>query len=162
METIHLSKNNIVHKVFRWSERLSASFRGRCYPYESNLTNLCYLMRRIFVYTPLILLLQVISVIAPIYALCVYPAMHYGASYWMISGGIIGFIVVIIGLLFLCFEISDHVNRKKAINGVLKQRKPKKKKREPNFLDVFLAYLIAKKRELICPFVELGDDDETN
>lgn len=168
--TITLRKNeSIVAAWYIWAETLMHRFHGwhltRDWA-DAHPTNLCYLFRRVFIYTPLILLMQLATILAPVYALVIYPMHRIGthSGWWLplawIGGGVVVILLVIAGLT----ELKDYIDGRAAEKWKQRrepnmyQGKPRKPLAFFQLVSFCFDYLAAQKAK-ICPLITVVDEE---
>ena len=114
---IKLKRDLTITKLYIWAEILYHRFHGywidEDHMREDELqTNRCYFIRRVFIYTPLILLMQLAAVFAPVYALVIYPMHRIGHGWWHLLMWITVIAILALGVMLLWkFLIRREVKR---------------------------------------------------
>ena len=133
-------------RVYFWSLDILGEFTGNKYSRER--TNLCQLFRTIFVYTPLVLFLNLLFWAAVVCFLFVSPVIMYGT--WMALVWQSGIIIAMALAIWagVCLVERYQQRRDRCPEVVLRKQKPQ----------VIRRWLKAKK-ERICPLIEFVDSE---
>ncbi|MEW6408102.1 MAG: hypothetical protein AB1465_05425 [Patescibacteria group bacterium] len=148
-------------KAFFWSLGIIDKFTNHEYysqrqKYESG-TDLCHLIRVIFVYMPLVFLLHLSLFAAGVLFCLVLPIIWFGIKgYFIILGVVAGLIVSVIlfgGVLVLFNKIIEK------IKGSTRTEKSESVEEDSKNLSVIKLWLQAKK-DKICPIVVFRNSSE--
>lgn len=147
-------------RLFFWSLDIWNSFRDD-YRYdrsrvEERGTNLCFFMKVVFFYMPLVFLLHAVFAAAAIASLTALPMYLFGG---IVYGWTLVAITAVIGAIWVVkMEMRQAALRKAQVELVRRKREKQlategtKKPRSPGFFEVLWAYLAASKKK-ICPLI---------
>ena len=150
---MNISKESSMGKLFFWALGICEKFTDRSLEYKfRNQTNLCHFVRTVFVYTPIILLLQLLFWVGAVTCLIVVPAYMFGfAGFLKTTGLVLAGIVLVILLLFLIFLIGEGYSRTRNWISDFKHGR----KRAPTPLSITVDWVKAKKQK-ICPIIRFS------
>jgi len=142
--------------LFFWSLGIWGAFRDNNYLYnrsrmEERGTNLCFFIRVMVVYMPLVLLLHATFVTMAVASLIALPIYLFGG---IVYGWTLAAIMAVIGTIWGVKVALRRVARRERKQHERKQPAAKvaKTPRGPGFFEVLWAYLVAAKKK-ICPSV---------
>lgn len=159
---MRLDRSQWFVKLFFWSLGIWDEFTGhnRKNQCEMNGTNLCFFIRVMLVWAPLVLLLHVVLFGSTIYILTVLPITLFGGSSYFAA--IATLILLIMGIK----RVHEYMKQRNEIKRSERVRKwneeyfnpletspwVQESERRHGFIEVILLWLMAKKK-LICPGV---------
>ncbi|MDO8655467.1 MAG: hypothetical protein Q7R48_03615 [bacterium] len=154
---MELNRNVWYVQLFFWSLRIYGAFRKdfwnrrRFDPEEvaRNGTNLCFFMRVIIVYVPLILLSHAALFVAAAASVTLVPISFFGAAAY---GRTLVFLAATAAIIFLIIKMITFAQRHKPAKQTPKKRPVAKQPTGPSFLEVSWAYVVAVKRK-VCPLI---------
>lgn len=150
-------------RLFFWSLGIWGAFRDGDYRYDRSYVeergaNLCFFIRVMVVYTPLVLLLHAAFAAAAVASLTALPIYFFGGIAY---GWTLATIVVVIGTIWgvkvalrrrAAWREHTHVKFVERKREARPETEATETPRGPGFFEVLLAYLVAAKKK-ICPSI---------
>lgn len=148
-------------KLYFWALRVWHGFVDRA-EYQtsrySKRTNLCYYIRVIVLWVPLVVLSYVAVLGGITYALFILPVKLFGLrEFWTVVGVIALVVGIIVGIVFLASLFVRGVRRAVRFPlDYLEQRQEQKREAgKPSFASLIKEWIVAKKQK-ICPLINFG------
>ena len=170
---MNLNRNVWYVHLFFWSLGIWGAFRdndGRydCSRMEDRGTNLCFFVRVLVVYMPLVLLLHVVFAGVLVASLTVLPVYLFGSIAY---GWTLASTAVVVGTFWgvgVALRYAKHAARRKPAQVKVVELKHEEKlapkaaeaPKGPSFFEVLWAYLVAAKKK-ICPLITFIASKET-
>ena len=148
-----INKESFMGKLFFWALGICEKFTGshlEC-KYHSQ-TNLCHFVRVVFVYAPIILLLQILFWAGAITCLIVVPTQLFGFIGFLKSTGLILLLITLSTIVPLLIFVLVPEGYKKAGNWF---HDIKYGKNAPTFWTIMSEWVKAKKQK-ICPIIRFS------
>lgn len=142
-----LDKNDWKTRLFRWALSVWDEFRG-AHTFMEDGTNLCFFVRTICVWMPMVLALHLAVLGAAIWCVAVFPITAFGVGAWLLT---LGGIALFFGACYGAHRLDERAKAKRAAQG--EQPKPKKARRVktgPSAWSLIWLWLKSQKRK-VCP-----------
>lgn len=171
---MELNPNSWYVRLFFWSVGIWGAFLDKEYRYvpddlRERGTNLCFFVRVMVVYMPLVLLLHAAFVVAAVVSLTALPIYLFGSiAYGWTLAAIAAVIVAILGVkrmlglraLLRAIEQERAQREKRFVEQEREERSVvTEAPKGPSFFEVLWAYLVAGKKK-ICPSVTFLNPQE--
>lgn len=154
---MNLDNNNRMTRLYLWSLGIVSKFLDRRY-YEDKYnerTNLCHFVRVIFLYMPLILLVQVLMILFSILAVVLLPIYLFGAGWYF--GTTIG-AGIVVGAIFIIRWNKEAIKEAIAYYHSrprdVVESKARLVQEGPGLVDIIILWLKAQKQR-VCPIINI-------
>jgi uncharacterized membrane protein len=142
---------------FFWSLGIWEEFNEtyQAHSVEINGTNLCFFVRTIVLYVPVVLLSHAIAFGLCLLAFVVAPIMMFGGRYYAYGvGAIVAIVAVLFGAVFFYEYVQNKKDAKREWNGQRVRRTPSA--REPSFGKLLWDWAVAQKQK-VCPMITFSN-----
>lgn len=167
---MNLSNSNWSVRLFFWSLNIINEFTNFYYDtptIKHKGTNLCFFMRSIIVYLPLIFIAHLICLLLIANTLIIYPIHLMGVNNFekLLVDIFIGIVITLI-IYIIFILISNSLDMLPTIPKLhwpkVLKRKPKQPiNRGPSFSYLFIMWVVNQKKK-ICPIISFTNEDHNN